>query len=46
MPTSRRGCRPILVCKACGQELPGPPLHIIKEVLERLKKEMGFGEKC
>ena len=33
------------VCDKCGHELPSP-LDRIPIVLEKLKKEMGYGEKC
>ena len=33
------------VCDKCGHELPSP-LDRIPIVLKKLKKEMGYGEKC
>jgi len=47
MPKIRRGCTSILenVCKACGQVLPDP-MERIPIILEKLRRETGFGEKC
>ena len=38
------GCNDAL--KAVSQESGGTPHHKIKEALNRLKKEFGYGEKC
>ncbi len=35
----------ILTCKYCGQSLPNP-MDRISVILEKLRKETGFGEKC
>ena len=37
----------ILVCKECGQVIPGiDHKKIITKALDKLRREMGFGEKC
>jgi hypothetical protein len=35
----------ILTCEKCGQPLPDP-MDRIPIIMKKLRKEMGFGEKC
>ena len=45
MSEDRSKRRSVLSCEYCGQSLPDP-MDRIPIVLEKLRKETGFGEKC
>ena len=44
MSKTRRQRGSVLTCRECGQSLPNP-MDRISIVLEKLRKETGFGEK-
>ena len=47
MSEHRRDGSTILTCKECGQVIPEiDRKQIITKALDKLRREMGFGEKC
>ena len=47
MSEHRRDGSAILTCKECGQTMPEiDHKKIITNALSKLRREMGFGEKC
>jgi len=45
MSEDRREQCSVLTCECCGQPLPNP-MDRIRIVMEKLRRETGFGEKC